>query len=341
MTLAMQLLHRLAISRAAEKEGPQFLSGAALAAEFKVTRSAIWKAISLLRQRGAEIEAITHRGYRLARPASPLRTEGVLARLSPATRALLRDGQCVEEAHSTSTVLLERGAPPPGQFDFLSAEYQDAGRGRMGRSWLAPPGGAICLSWSWCFQGMAQRLGALSLATGVAVLRALRSVGVTGVQLKWPNDLVTAQGKLGGILIEIRSEAAGPLHVVVGLGLNVSVGAAMREFIGVSGLRPVDLAELVPDGQPPPREALVAAILEQNVALLRNFSRDGFAAAQAEYQAADALRGKVVRLTGGSQVVSDGIARGVDVEGALLVERDGQLHRIVAGEVSVRTGEVQ
>ncbi|HWL61191.1 MAG TPA: biotin--[acetyl-CoA-carboxylase] ligase [Steroidobacteraceae bacterium] len=341
MTLAMELLQRLATSRAAEKDTPLFLSGAALAAEFTVTRSAIWKAIGLLRQRGTEIQAVTHRGYRLARPASPLRVEGVLARLSPDTRARVRNGHCEDEVPSTSTVLLERGAPPPGQFDFLSAEYQRAGRGRLGRSWLAPPGGAICLSWSWCFEGMAQRLGALSLATGVAVLRALRSVGITGVQLKWPNDLVTGGGKLGGILIEIRSEAAGPLHVVVGLGLNVSVGPTMREFIGVGGLQPVDLAELVPDGLPPPREALVAAILEQNVALLRNFSRDGFAAALAEYQAADALCGKPVRLSGGSQAVPDGIARGVDVDGALLVERGGQLHRIVAGEVSVRTGEGQ
>ncbi len=341
MTLAMELLQRLATARAAEQDRPQFLSGAALAAEFAVTRSAIWKAIGLLRQRGTEIEAVTHRGYRLARPGSPLRVEGVLARLSADTRARVRDGQCVDEVPSTSTALLERGAPPPGQFDFLSAEYQRAGRGRLGRSWLAPPGGAICLSWSWCFQGMAQRLGALSLATGVAVLRALRSLGVTGVQLKWPNDLVTARGKLGGILIEIRSEAAGPLHVVVGLGLNVTVGATMREFIGVSGLSPVDLAELSPDGLPPPREALVAAILEQNVALLRSFSRDGFAAALPDYQAADALCGKPVRLTGGSQAVPDGIARGVDADGALLVERDGQLHRIVAGEVSVRTDEGQ
>jgi BirA family biotin operon repressor/biotin-[acetyl-CoA-carboxylase] ligase len=339
MTLAMELLQRLATARATEQEGPHFLSGAALAAEFAVTRSAIWKAIGILRQRGTQIEAITHRGYRLALPASPLRLEQILSRLSPDTRARLREARCVDETASTNSVLLERGAPPPGQFDFLSAEYQNAGRGRMGRSWLAPPAGAICLSWSWCFEGMSQGLGALSLATGVAVLRALTSLGVSGVQLKWPNDLVTAEGKLGGILIEIRSEAAGPLHVVAGLGLNVTIGQTMREFIGASGLRPVDLAQLVPGGTPPPREALVAAILEQNVLLLRDFARDGFAATLAEYQAADALRGRAVRLLGGSQALSEGIARGVDVDGALLVERDGQLHRVVAGEVSVRPGE--
>lgn len=338
MTLAMQLLHRLAAARAAEGDAPRFLSGAVLAQEFAVTRSAVWKAVVSLRERGTEIEAVTHRGYRLLRPASPLTTEGVLTRLSPATRARLREGACVAEAASTNTALLERGAPPAGQFDFLCAEYQSAGRGRMGRSWLAPPGGAICMSWSWCFDGI-ERPGALSLATGVAVLRALADLGIRGVQLKWPNDLVTAQGKLGGILIEMRSEAAGPLHLVIGLGLNVSLGAAMREFIVAGGNSPADLQQLSPAGQPPSREALVAALLERNVALLEAFGTGGFAAVREEYLAADALRDRPVRMLGGSAAVTGGIARGVDADGALLVEEGGKLHRVVAGEVSVRPDE--
>lgn len=267
--------------------------------------------------------------------------EGVLARLSAGTRAQLRDGQCADEVDSTNSELVARGAPPPGQFDFLCAEYQRAGRGRLGRSWLAPPGGAICLSWSWCFEAMANRVGALSLATGVAVLRALASLGIRGVGLKWPNDLVCGTGKLGGILIEMRSEAAGPLHVVVGLGLNVSLGRAMREFILAGGNQPADLIDLAPEGQPPAREALVAAILEHNVAVLRDFARDGFAGMLREFEAADALRGRPVRVLGGSATatVTAGVARGVDADGALLVERDGRIHRIVAGEVSVRADQ--
>lgn len=331
----MELLQRLATVRASEDGQPRFVSGATLAVEFDVTRSAIWKAIGSLRERGTEIEAITHRGYRLTQPASPLVFDGVLAKLSPATRESLREGRCAAEIASTSTALLERGAPPPGRFDFLCAEYQHSGRGRLGRSWLAPPGGAICVSWSWCFAGMAERLGALSLATGVAVLRALGALGISGVRLKWPNDLVTDRGKLGGILIEMRSEAAGPLHVVVGLGLNVTLGAAMREFIAAGGSAAADLAELA-GGTPPQREALVAAILEQNVALLREFAQTGFAGTIGEFQAADALRDRRVRIHGGAGPVSTGMARGVDATGALLVEHEGRTHRIIAGEVSVR-----
>ncbi|MFO7324671.1 MAG: biotin--[acetyl-CoA-carboxylase] ligase [Pseudomonadota bacterium] len=337
MTLAMQVLQRLAAARAAEEGTPQFVSGAALAAEFAVTRSAIWKAMGLLRERGTEIEAITHRGYRLVRPASPLTAAGVLQRLSPGVRARLREGRCATEIASTNSELLERGAPPPGRFDFLTAEYQSAGRGRMGRSWLAPPGGAICMSWSWCFEGMGERPGALSLATGVAVRRALARLDVSGLGLKWPNDLVTPRGKLGGILIEMRSEAAGPLHVVVGLGLNVTLGDALRNFIGAAGgNQAADIAELVAPAAPPPREALVAAVLEENVALLAGFARNGFASLREEYLAADVLRDRPVQVLGGGANVAGGVARGVDADGALLVEHEGRLHAVVAGEVSVR-----
>ncbi len=337
MSLAMQLLQKLAAARAAEGGTPQFVSGAALAEEFAVTRSAVWKAMGVLRARGTEIEAITHRGYRLLRPASPLGAEGILARLSPATRQRLREGRCVAETTSTNSALMERGAPPAGHFDFLTAEFQTAGRGRLGRSWLAPPGGALCLSWSWCFEGIDSRPGALSLATGVAMLRALARFGLKGVQLKWPNDLVADGGKLGGILIEMRSEAAGPLHVVVGLGLNVSLGDPMRQFIAAAGgNNATDLAALCGPRAPPPRDALVAAVLDENVALLRDFARTGFAATRDEYLAADALRDLPVRILGGGRQVGGGIARGVDENGALCIEHDGKVHAVVAGEVSVR-----
>ena len=338
MTLAMQVLQRLAAARAEEDTAPRFVSGAALAADFAVTRSAIWKAMGILRERGTEIEAITHRGYRLLRPASPLTTEGVLARLRPATRQRLREGRCLAEVASSNSVLMQAPAPPPGQFDFLTAEYQSAGRGRLGRSWLAPPGAALCMSWSWCFEGMRQP-GALSLATGVAVLRALQQLGIEGVRLKWPNDLVTPDGKLGGILIEMRSEAAGPLHVVVGLGLNLALGEPMRQFIGAAGgNQAADLASLCA-GRPPLRETLAAALLDHNIELLQDFARTGFAATHAQYLAADALQGLRVRILGGGARVPGGIARGVDADGALQVEHEGKMHAVVAGEVSVRPEE--
>jgi BirA family biotin operon repressor/biotin-[acetyl-CoA-carboxylase] ligase len=335
MSFPAQLLQRLATARAAEDGAPAYVSGAALATDFKVTRSAIWKAIGHLRELGTEIEAITHRGYRLALPTSPLTTAGVLARLPPATRARLRDGQCMAAIESTNSALLARGPPPEGSFDFLTAEYQSAGRGRRGRNWLAPPGSAVCLSWSWNFAGLAAHLGALSLAVGLAARRALSSLDIEGVRLKWPNDLVTAHGKLAGILIEMRSEAAGPVHVVVGLGLNVALGPQARAAINQQGNTATDLAELLAGASPPTREGLVAALLEHGVAAMDQFATSGLAGFVDEYRAADALTGRAVRILGGHEPV-DGTARGIDDDGALKVEQAGRIHRIIAGEVTLR-----
>jgi BirA family biotin operon repressor/biotin-[acetyl-CoA-carboxylase] ligase len=280
---------------------------------------------------------VTHQGYRLALPASPLETAAVLALLAPATRAALRTGECAGAMVSTNTALLERGAPPPGQFDFLTAEYQSAGRGRRGRSWLAPPGGAICLSWSWCFEAMAAQMGALSLAIGVSALRALKTLQISGVQLKWPNDLVTPEGKLGGILIEMRTESAGPVHVVVGIGLNMAMDRALRERIDASGNRAADLHSLCADAASPMRNALVAALLDEGVAAMQQFAQSGFAPFLQEYTAADALRDRPVNLHGGNADITSGVARGIDADGALRVAHAGSIQRIISGEVSVRT----
>jgi BirA family biotin operon repressor/biotin-[acetyl-CoA-carboxylase] ligase len=272
---------------------------------------------------------------------NPLDAAGVRALLRPETAARLRDGQCVDSTDSTNTQLLARGAPPAGCFDFLTAEYQHAGRGRRGRAWLAPPGGAICLSWSWRFTTPPAQLGALSLVVGVAVLRALSSCGVYGVHLKWPNDLVVLaqdarrlQDKLGGILVEARI-ASDHTHVVAGLGLNVRLDSALREQVIALGHRPAELAQLK---QPPPeRDALVAAILDQQIAAMPVFEQYGLSPFLAEFAAADALFGQQVSLQGAGAAVDAGIARGVTADGALQVERDGQIHRIIAGEVSVRS----
>lgn len=334
MQLAMRVLDVLATERELEVGDPRFVSGATLADEFKVTRSAVWKAVSQLRDLGTPIEAVTNHGYRIAIPTSPLQAQAVRALLEPGVNALLRNGECVGSVTSTNATLMERDPPPPGQFDFLTAEYQSAGRGRRGRSWLAPPGGAICLSWSWTFTGMARQIGALSLVVGVAALRALREHQVMDAGLKWPNDLVTPRGKLGGILIEMRSEAAGPVFVVVGIGINVSLGPRLREQVVAAGYQADDLNS--PDRKPPSRSALVATVLNHGVTAMQQFARQGFTPLLEEYRAADTLRDVQVTVSGGSPGLAQGIARGVDEDGALRVEHDGAIHRIMSGEVSVR-----
>jgi BirA family transcriptional regulator, biotin operon repressor / biotin---[acetyl-CoA-carboxylase] ligase len=333
MTLAMEVLQRLAARRGMQGG---FVSGAELAAEFGVTRSAVWKSIGQLRALGTAIEAVTNRGYRLALPTTPLAGAAVRALLGPELRKDLREGDCAGAVDSTNARLRARAAPPPGRFDFLTAEFQSAGRGRRGRSWLAPPGSAVCLSWSWSFEALSAAMGALSLAIGVAALRALRTVGIEGVQLKWPNDLVTAQGKLGGILIEMRTESGGPVHVVIGIGVNVALPVDLRAALAQAGTAAADLVALAAPSPPPARANLTAALIREGIGAVREFAAAGFAPFLDEYQAADALRDRPVRLQG-SGPVDRGVARGVDTDGALRVEQHDQIHRIIAGEVSVRT----
>jgi BirA family biotin operon repressor/biotin-[acetyl-CoA-carboxylase] ligase len=330
----MRVLDALATERSLESQGPRFVSGAALAEQFAVTRSAVWKSVGLLREWGTPIEAVTNQGYRLALPASPLRADAVRLALAPAVSALLRDGECAGSIASTNAVLLARDPPPPGRFDFLTAEHQSAGRGRRGRTWLAPPGGAICLSWLWSFEAMARQMGALSLVVGVAALRALHQHQVPGVGLKWPNDLVTSQGKLGGILIEMRSEAAGPVHVVVGIGINMALGQDLRDLVRANGHIANDISSLTT--APPSRSELVATLLNHGISAMQEFALHGFTPFIGEYLAADTLRDCPVDLSG-TAGPTQGMARGVDEDGALRVEHGGAIHRIMAGEVSVRT----
>jgi BirA family biotin operon repressor/biotin-[acetyl-CoA-carboxylase] ligase len=310
-----------------------FISGAQLAEQLCVTRGAVWKAATQLRALGLEIEALPRQGYRLARPCSSLDSDSIVAALPATLRSQLRTGQCQWQLPSTNAALLARGNLQPGQFDFLTAELQTAGRGRRGRQWLAPPGGALCLSWSWSFDVLPPQGGALGLMIGVTALRALRSLGLAGIQLKWPNDLVSAHGKLGGILVELRSEAGGPLHLVCGIGLNLQLPASVVEAVAASGNRATDLAQL--SGPLPDRSQLAAALLREGISGLQQFERSGLEPFRADYDAADALRNQPVVARGAAGDLH-GIARGIDAEGALLIQTADGLQRVLSADVSVR-----
>jgi len=310
-----------------------FQSGEALAADLAVTRAAVWKAVEQLRELGVHLDAQSARGYRLANGVSALSTERIGAALPSEVRARLEALQVEWTLESTNTRLLDSLPPAAGLASVVLAEHQTGGRGRRGRGWIAPPGGAICFSLAWQFPEMPLDLSALSLVTGIAVVDALDAVGAQGVRLKWPNDLVTAQGKLGGILIEMRAEAGGPVHVVIGVGINVLLDEAARAAVAATGNVADDLrahCAAVPD-----RNAIVAALLAQLVPVLADFPRHGLAPHLLRWSALDALQGCEVRVENSGEITR-GLARGIDSHGALLVETPAGVQRFISGEVSVR-----
>ncbi len=308
-------------------------SGERLATEQAVSRSAIWKAIGALQALGVEIEAAPHWGYRLAHAIAPLDAAQIVARLGAQARARLRRAEVAWTLDSTNAVLLGRGEPPAGQFDFLAAEYQAAGRGRRARPWFAPPGGALCLSLVWSFDALPAGAAALSLAVGVCARRALERACAAPVQLKWPNDLYARGRKLGGILIELRAESAGPAMVVIGIGINCALGATLIRRVQESGTAPIDLAEL--GNAPCDRNLLAAVMLDDIVGGVLEFEDGGLAGFTAEWAAADSLAGRSVAVTTPAGVFV-GLARGIDPDGALRVEGKEGLRRFNSGEVTVR-----
>jgi BirA family biotin operon repressor/biotin-[acetyl-CoA-carboxylase] ligase len=175
--------------------------------------------------------------------------------------------------------------------------------------------------------------GCLSLAVGVAVVRALRAYGITGVNLKWPNDLVIDQGKVGGILIELRAEAGGTTLVVVGIGLNLSLPEVVRLRIEAEGNRAAGLSMVA--GSLPGRNELVAALVNEGIQVVAELAASGFGGLRREYAASDCLRGQAISVSG-HQVPWSGVAAGIDTDGALLVQTASGMRRVVSGDVSVR-----
>lgn len=313
-------------------------SGEVLAAELGVTRAAVSKQARALRSWGLAVESAPRRGHRLVQPLDLLESSAMVPALAPATRDRLRRLETHDEIESTNSRLLEVADLPAGRFDACLAEYQSAGRGRRGRGWIAPFGSGLCLSYAWLFREPPGELAALSLAAGVAALRALAACGVTGVRLKWPNDLLLDGGKLGGILCELRAEAAGPAYVVIGLGLNVRLPAEARARIADAsaadgGLAPASLCDA---GAPPSRNLLAARLLDALTAMVLEFEQRGFAPFHAEWSDADALAGCAVRVLA-PRGERAGVALGIAGDGALLLEIDGRREHVTSGEVSLRT----
>jgi BirA family biotin operon repressor/biotin-[acetyl-CoA-carboxylase] ligase len=326
-----QLFKALASGSPTDGGRRDWMSGALLAEALGVSRSAVWKAAEQLRGLGLDLEALPRQGYRLRHRAIALDAGRIASELQLAKSGPVHRGDCVWITDSTNADLLARPAPPRGSVDFLAAEIQSAGRGRRGRRWLAPPGGALCLSWSRSFDALPAQAGALSLIVGVTALRALRRLGIKGPGLKWPNDLVTPDGKLGGILIELKSEAGGPLHLVVGIGVNLALGPTVQHAVTQSGNRATDLSRL---GSLPDRNLLAALLIDEGRQGLAQFERDGFEPFAAEYAAADVLAGRPVSVQGAQDC--NGIALGLGADGALLVQTAVGIERILSGDVSVR-----
>jgi BirA family transcriptional regulator, biotin operon repressor / biotin---[acetyl-CoA-carboxylase] ligase len=305
------------------------LGGPEIARQLGISRAAVWKQIEALRAAGLEIDSGSE-GYRLTHPLDWLDITSILAEVPGATRRRLGEVENHWRLDSTSSECLRRATGLPDR-SFVFADWQNAGRGRRGRHWVSPPATNLQFSCLKRFPSGYAALSGLSLAVGVAAVNALEGCGVRGIGLKWPNDLVHDDAKLGGILVELGGEFMGPCHAVVGIGLNLRLSKTARSALD----RPcTDLASLCGE-KLPSRNTLAAALIACLVEALDVFEGSGFAGfadAWAEY---DALAGHKIRIDT-PQGVLDAVADGVDARGALRVRAADGMHSFDSAEVTVR-----
>lgn len=320
MSAERELLRRL-------QAGP--VSGDALARDAGLTRAAMWKRIEALREAGVRIDARAGRGYALAGPLDLLDAGTICQALDPGCRAGLAALDVAWSLDSTNSELLRRDTPPHG-VSALLAEQQTGGRGRRGRQWASPVAANLYLSLARHFSGGLARLGGLSLVTGVAVAEALRALGYAGTGLKWPNDLLVDDRKLGGVLVEGGGEHGGPVRAIIGIGINVRMPATFAAGIDQPW---IDLAAL--GGTTPDRNALAAALLSHLLPALEQFDRDGLAPFLSRFAPLDVLAGREVAIHGSRQT-RHGVAGGLAEDGALRVLIDDAWENVHAGEISVR-----
>jgi BirA family biotin operon repressor/biotin-[acetyl-CoA-carboxylase] ligase len=309
----------------------RFHSGEDLAQACGVSRAAVWKQVKLLRESfGLEVFSVRGKGYRLDRPLELLDEGWIRTQLSKRAKLRLAQLEILHQLDSTNRYLMERAMEGALSGTACLAEQQTAGRGRRGRQWVSPFGRNIYLSLLWRFQKGPAEISGLSLAAGLAVVRSLEQLGVEEVKLKWPNDVLWDGRKLAGLLLEVAGEADGPSRMVLGLGVNTRMEPEYGEMIDQPW---VDLSQ-VPGGEGISRNRLAARLLENLSETLERFEQEGLQPLIAAWQRYDLYYGKKVFLRVGDKLVR-GIHRGVNSDGALLLEQGEKLLPFHGGEVSL------
>ncbi|HEY6095896.1 MAG TPA: biotin--[acetyl-CoA-carboxylase] ligase [Gallionellaceae bacterium] len=312
----------------------EFHSGEVLAQRLGVSRASVNNALHDLDQYGLKLHSVRGRGYQLAEAPQWLDAARIRAQLGADAKKF--HIEILDQAASSNTQLLQRAAQQAPGGSVLAVEWQSGGRGRLGRSWHSGLGNALTFSLLWRFECGLSGLAGLSLAAGVALVRALRLCGVAGVQLKWPNDVLGSQGKLAGILIEAQGDMLGPSAVVIGVGLNVRLSAGELQRIGQPATSLLQMTDL-----PPERNTLLVAILRELANVLEEFSRKGFAGVHDEWERCHRYHRQRVQLLLPDGKTLTGTVSGVTPEGALQLEVSGadgrpQLQVFHAGEISLR-----
>ena len=305
----------------------QFHSGEVLAQRFKVTRATIWNAIKHAESLGVEVFSVRGRGYKLPQAIDLLNEKEALQAIGE-QRAWF-NVQILNEVASTNTYLMQQ--KNAAHATCVAAHIQTHGKGRRGRTWVSQLGASLTFSLLWRFQCGAAALSGLSLAVGVALIRALNSLNMNDAQLKWPNDVLVDGKKLAGILIELQGDLEGPSAAVIGVGVNLSLPKNVLESIDQPA---IDLASM--SEKSINQSELLGVILKHLADVISSFEARGFVGLRDEWSRYHAFENKPVRMLLPNGTDVQGVVKSVADDGILLVETALGLQRFSAGEISLR-----
>jgi len=307
------------------ESGPDYASGEALSGKLGLSRTAVWKVVNALRDRGYSIEAVPSRGYRLVQVPDRLTALEILPLLE--TADLGRTVHAFDSLPSTSELAFRLAAEGAEHGELVVAETQTAGRGRRGRSWASPAGKNLYASLVLRPELPPQRAPELTLLAAVSVAEALGGEGVDPT-IKWPNDLQVAGKKIAGILTELSAESDRVHFVVLGIGVNLN--AAPSDF-------PPDVAALATSvlrvlGRRVDRAAFVARLMKLLEQWMQVHQSEGFGPVRARWRALSGTLGLEVLVKSERRELR-GVAEDIDDDGALLLRTDAGVERVLAGDV--------
>ncbi|AJF71156.1 MULTISPECIES: bifunctional biotin--[acetyl-CoA-carboxylase] ligase/biotin operon repressor BirA [Raoultella] len=303
----------------------EFHSGEQLGERLGMSRAAINKHIQTLRDWGVDVFTVPGKGYSLPEPVQLLNEELIAGQIDQGRVTVL------SVIDSTNQYLLDR-LNELQSGDACVAEYQQAGRGRRGRKWFSPFGANLYLSIYWRLeQGPAAAVG-LSLVIGIVIAEVLQSLGADKVRVKWPNDLYLQDRKLSGILVELTGKTGDAAQIVSGAGINLAMRRVESDVVNQGWI------SLQEAGVSIDRNALAARLIKELRAGLQLFEQEGLAPYLSRWEKLDNFLNRPVKLIIGDKEIF-GISRGIDTQGALLLEQDGVIKPWVGGEISLRSAE--
>lgn len=305
-----------------------------LATRLGVPRSSIIHGIERLRS--MDIEIIDTRGegcYRLTRRLDLLDAKAIFQAIHERTRAVINAIEILPEVDSTSAYLMRAGAAGAAAGQVCLAERQTEGRGRRGRTWVSPFAANIYMSLLSRFERSIIKPGRLTTGIGVALAEALTSLGATEIALKWPNDVLWRQKKLGGVLVERAGDAGGEPYFVIGIGLNIRMPDRHAPKID----QPWTDLSIVMNGAAPSRNTVAARLLEAAIAELGLLEEDRAEDLERKWRIYDCNLGQPVELHT-PQGCERGVAMGIDAAGRLLMSCGDTVRAFTCGEVSLRSG---